>query len=117
MKKRRKTIFRNMITYKIITNKTSFEKTKINELKSKKIDIALLKAFVYYNLAFSIIENPFFIELIKTLYTEYNILIIRKLSTELLKREIIKVNLKVKKIIDILKNLTLVIDGWTSQTG
>jgi len=34
-----------------------------------------------------------------------------------LKREIIKVNLKVKKIIDILKNLTLVIDGWTSQTG
>ena len=94
-----------------------FEKTKINESKSKEIDNALLKAFVCCNLAFSIVENPFFIELIKTLCIGYNIPTRRKLSTELLEKEVIRINLKVENILKGSSNLTLAIDGWTSPIG
>lgn len=95
----------------------NFEKSKISEAKSKEIDNVLVKAFVCCNLAFSIIENPFFIELIKTLCNGYNIPTRRRLATELLERETIRVNLKVEKILQDSSNLTLAIDGWTSLTG
>ena len=68
----------------------NFERTKITEARSKEIDNALIKAFVCCNLAFSIIENLFFIELFKTLCVGYNVPSRRKLFIELLEREIIK---------------------------
>jgi len=79
-------------------------------LKSNEIDNALIKAFICCNIAFTIVKNLFFIELFKTLCLEYNSLSKWKLSIELLKRELIKVNLKVKKILNSTFNLTLVID-------
>ena len=45
---------------------------KVNKLKSNEIDNALIKAFICYNIAFTIVENLFFIELLKTLYPEYD---------------------------------------------
>ena len=79
-------------------------------MKSNEIDNALIKAFICCNIAFTIVKNPFFIELLKTLCPGYNSPSRRKLSTELLERELIKVNLKVKKILNSTFNLTLVID-------
>ncbi len=90
---------------------------KVNELKSNEIDNALIKAFICCNIAFTIVENLFFIELLKTLCPGYNSPSRRKLSTELLERELIKVNLKVKKILNSTFNLTLAIDRWTTPTG
>ncbi len=90
---------------------------KVNELKSNEIDNALIKAFICYNIAFTIVENPFFIELLKTLCSGYDSPLKWKLSTELLERELIKVNLKVEKILNSTFNLILAIDRWTIPTG
>src|SRR6266542_419568 len=50
----------------------NFEKAKVNKLKSNKIDNALIKAFICCNIAFTIVKNPFFIELLKTLCLGYD---------------------------------------------
>ncbi len=90
---------------------------KVNKLKSNEIDNALIKAFICCNIVFTIVENPFFIELLKTLCLGYDSPSRWKLSTELLERELIKVNLKVEKILNSTFNLTLVIDMWITSTG
>ena len=84
-----------------------FENTKITSSHQKDIDNALIKAFVCCNFAFAIIENPFFIELLKTLCPGYKPSLRRKLSIELLENEIAHVNLKIKHIFDNTTNLTL----------
>ena len=89
----------------------NFERIKISDSKIKEIDNILLKAFVCCNIAFNIIENPFFIELLKTLCAGYNPPSRRKLATELLEREVIRINLKVEKVLKNTLNLTLAIDG------
>jgi hypothetical protein len=95
----------------------NFEKIKLNESRVREIDSILLKTFVCCNIAFNIVENPFFIELLKALCTGYNPPSRRKLATELLEKEVIRINLKIEKVLNNTLNLTLAIDGWTSPTG
>ena len=83
-----------------------YEFTKISITKQNDIDNALIKAFICCNLAFSIIKNPFFKELLKTLSPGYKIPSRKKLS-ELLEYEVAHINLKVQKILEETNNLTL----------
>jgi hypothetical protein len=67
----------------------------------------LVKAFVCCNIAFAIIENPFFMELLKALCGGYVIPSRKKLATELLEQELARINLKIQKVLEITNNLTL----------
>ena len=61
--------------YKIdssIQTTLNFEKIILSESIIREIDSILLKIFVCYNIAFNIVENPFFIELLKALCARYN---------------------------------------------
>lgn len=83
-----------------------YEIKKISNSRQNDIDNALIKAFVCCNLAFSIIENPFFKELLKTLSPGYQIPSRKKLY-EFLEYEVAQINLKVQKIYEENNNLTL----------
>ena len=71
----------------------------------KLTDICL--AFVYCNIPFSIIENPFFIEALKHLRPDYNPSSREYLFSWLLDNEIVSVNLKVDTTFKFCNNLTL----------
>jgi len=75
--------------------------------KIKVIDRAWLKAFVACGLPFSAIENPFFIDAIKSLRTSYNPPTRGRLSGTLLDHEVISINSKVNNILLKSNNLTL----------
>ncbi len=84
-----------------------YDSTKITNSKQKEIDNALIKAFVCCNIAFAIIENPFFMDLLKMLCGGYIIPSRKKLGIELLEQELARTNLKVQKILEVTNNLTL----------
>lgn len=84
-----------------------FESTRITVAKQNDIDKSLIKAFVCCNISFSIVENPFFTELLKTLCPGYKLPSRRKLSIELLENEVARINLKMQQIFETSKNLTL----------
>jgi hypothetical protein len=50
-----------------------FESIQITTTKQNEIDKALIKAFVCCNISFSIVENSFFSELLKTLCPGYKL--------------------------------------------
>ena len=71
------------------------------------IDRSILKAFVVYGLPFHIIENPYFINMIKNLRLNYNPLTREILLNKLLPEETIRVELKIKNSLEQSNNLTL----------
>ena len=83
------------------------DNAEIPEFRKKVIDRAWLKAFVSCGIPFSIIENPFFIDAIKTLRSSYNPPSRNYLSGNLLDHEVIKINNKVNNIFKNLDNFTL----------
>ena len=68
------------------------ESTKLTEERIDEIDRALVKAFVICGIPWSTIENPFFIELLKTLRPAYTPPSRENLSGRLLAKETAKVN-------------------------
>jgi hypothetical protein len=80
---------------------------EIPKYRQKIIDQAWLKAFVSCGIPFSVIENPFFVDVIKSLRSSYNPPSHNHLSGNLLNREVIKINSKVNNILKNLENLTL----------
>ena len=84
-----------------------YDNSKITNSRQKIIDSTLIKVFVCCNIAFAIIENPFFMDLLKILCGGYIIPSRKKLATELLEQELARINLKVKKVLEITNNLTL----------
>jgi hypothetical protein len=50
----------------------NFEKIRFSESRIREINSILLKTFVCCNIAFNIVKNPFFIELLKALCAGYN---------------------------------------------
>ena len=66
-----------------------------------------MKFFACCDIPFHIIENPFFVDAIKSLRSSYNPPSRNHLSGNLLNREVIKINSKVNNILKNLENLTL----------
>jgi hypothetical protein len=81
--------------------------TEIPKYRQKIIDQAWLKAFVSCGIPFSVIENPFFVDAIKSLRSSYNPPSRSSLSGTLLNHEVIKVNSKVNNSLENMNNLTL----------
>ncbi|EXX75695.1 hypothetical protein RirG_039620 [Rhizophagus irregularis DAOM 197198w] len=65
------------------------------------------------NISFSIIENPWFIDLIKTLQPGYDFLSKQVLSGTLLESETSHVNICIMNKLSADNNFTIVMDGWT----
>ncbi|CAG8841458.1 16101_t:CDS:2, partial [Racocetra persica] len=87
-----------------------FKSTKFLEPRKIEIDETLIVVFVSCGLPFNIIENPFVINLLKVLCPEYN-----PPSRRLLDTQVAWVNIKIEQTIRSTSNLTICIDGWTSQ--
>ena len=81
--------------------------TEIPKYRQKIIDRTWLKAFISCGIPFSVIENPFFIDAIKSLRSSYNPPSRNILSGNLLDYEVIKVDSKVNNILKNMDNLTL----------
>ena len=84
-----------------------FEGRELSESKISAINQALVKAFVCCGISFSVIDNPFFRELLYQLRPNYNPPNRKILSESLLNQETSQVNKAVKKELDGSKNLTL----------
>ncbi|PKC62249.1 hypothetical protein RhiirA1_465419 [Rhizophagus irregularis] len=85
----------------------SDDKSKITKSRKKRINQAWVKAFVGCGIPFSAIENPFFIDAIKSFWPAYNPPSCNHLSRILLNYKVIKINSKVENILKNAENLTL----------
>ena len=74
---------------------------------SDKIHRSITKAFVMCNIPFSIIENPWFIDLIKTLQPGYDPPSRQVLSGTLLESEISHVNIRIMNELNADNNFTI----------
>ncbi|CAG8854860.1 44269_t:CDS:2, partial [Gigaspora margarita] len=68
-------------------------------------------------ISFSIIENPFFIDLLYNLCPNYQPPSREVLSGRLLDQEYSRVTIKREVILNESENLTIALDGWTSPSG
>ena len=75
--------------------------------RKKEIDHAILKAFVCCGISFAVIENPFFIEMLKTLQPGYTPPSRKLLAGNLLETEVAKVNRKIERELSAGENFTL----------
>lgn len=75
--------------------------------RQKLINQAWAKAFISCGIPFSVIENPFFVDAIKSLRSSYDPPSRETLSGNLLNHEVIRINSKVKNILSNENNLTL----------
>jgi hypothetical protein len=90
-------------------------KININDEDNKKlsveqivlIDYSMLKAFVMCGIPFQVIENPYFISMLKNIQSNYNLPSQERLSTNLLYEEVIQVKIKISNSLERVKNLTL----------
>ena len=72
-----------------------FESTKLEKGRIEEIDRAITKAFIMCNIPFNVIENLWFIDLIKTLQPAYNAPSRRILSGSFLQVELARINIKI----------------------
>ncbi|CAG8658314.1 36851_t:CDS:2, partial [Racocetra persica] len=79
----------------------------LSEERINAINVALLKAFVVCGISFSVIENPFFIDLLQTLCPEYQPPSREVLAGRLLDQEYSKVVIKREAIFRESNNLTI----------
>ncbi|CAG8842081.1 21676_t:CDS:2, partial [Gigaspora margarita] len=83
----------------------------------KDINRALVKAFIVCRVPFHIIENPFFLELLKTLRPAYEPPSRDVLSGRYLAQETAFVNQAMIKQLNESKNLTITCDGWSNPSN
>jgi hypothetical protein len=83
------------------------ENEELSEEQVALIDHSILKAFVMCTVLFRIIENPYFINALKNLQSNYNPPSRERLTTNLLCEESIRTEIKIKNYIEKEKNLTL----------
>ncbi len=89
------------------------ENNKNNELPVEQIvliDRSVLKAFIICEISFQIVKNPYFINLLKNLWSNYNPPSWKHLFTNLLNEESIQVEIKINNSLENTKNLTLGMD-------
>ena len=92
-----------------ITNADN-ERDKNNELLPEQvalIDRSVLKAFVMCGIPFRVIENPYYVNMLKNLQANYNLPLQKQLSNNLLGEECIRVEIKINNYLEKSKNLTL----------
>ncbi|GET04043.1 ribonuclease H-like domain-containing protein [Rhizophagus clarus] len=100
------------------TSIRSFYKNKeLEKGYSDEIHRSITKAFVMCNIPFSIIENPWFIDLIKTLQPGYDPPSRQVLSGTLLESETSRVNIRIMNELSADNNFTIAMDGWTDPHG
>ena len=80
---------------------------ELSEEQVALIDRSILKAFVMCATPFRVIENPYFINVLKNLQPNYNPPLRERLSTDLLSEEAIRTETKINNYIEKEKNLTL----------
>ena len=83
------------------------ENEELSDERVALIDRSILKAFVMCAIPFRIIENPYFINVLKNLQPNYNSPSRERLATDLLSEESIRTEIKIKNYIEKEKNLTL----------
>ena len=86
------------------------ERDKSNELLPEQvalIDRSVLKAFVMCGIPFRVIENPYYVNMLKNLHPNYNPPSRERLSNNLLSEECIRVEMKINNYLEKSKNLTL----------
>jgi len=84
-----------------------YERRELSESKIAAINQALVRAFVCCGISFSVIDNPFFQELLYQLRPNYNPPNRKVLSDTLLNQKTARVNKAVKKELENSKNLTI----------
>jgi hypothetical protein len=80
---------------------------ELSEERVALIDRSILKAFVMCGIPFRIIENPYFINVLKNLQPDYNSPSRERLTTDLLSEESVRTEIKINNYIEKEKNLTL----------
>ena len=83
------------------------ESNELSEEQRALIDRSILKAFVMCGLPFQIIENPYFINMMKNLRLNYKPPSRERLSNNLLNEEAIRTEIKINNTLERAKNLTL----------
>jgi len=84
-----------------------FESKKLEKGKIEDINRIITKTFVMCNIPFSTIENPWFIDLIKSLQPGYDLPSRRILSGSLLEAEVARINIKINNELDKENNFTI----------
>lgn len=90
-----------------INQEESNKDEKLSEEAAALIDRSVLKSFVMCGIPFRVIENPYFINMLKNLQSKYNLLSRERLSTNLLDEESVRVDIKIINSLENAKNLTL----------
>ena len=90
-----------------------YESTVLTDQRKNSINKSLLLAFVCCGIPRNVVENPFFIELLKQLRPAYEPPSRKYLSEKLLTDEISLINSQLNTIFDSNDNLTLALDGWS----
>jgi len=80
---------------------------ELSEERVALIDRSILKAFVMCAIPFRIIENPYFIHVLKNLQPNYTPPSRERLTTDLLSEESIRTEMKINNYIEREENLTL----------
>jgi hypothetical protein len=80
---------------------------ELSEERAALIDRSILKVFVMCAIPFRIIENPYFINVLKNLQPNYNSPSRERLTTDLLSEESIRTEIKINNYIEKEENLTL----------
>ncbi|GET00495.1 ribonuclease H-like domain-containing protein [Rhizophagus clarus] len=88
-----------------------YKNEKLEKGYCDEIERSITKAFVMCNIPFSTIENPWFIDLIKTLQPGFDPPTKQVLSGTFLEAETSRVNIRV------MNKLTIALDGWTDPKG
>ncbi|GES90541.1 ribonuclease H-like domain-containing protein [Rhizophagus clarus] len=82
--------------------------------KSDRIDKALTRFFTCCDVSFRIVESPFFLDFLQELNSAYSPFSRDILTKRLFEEELGYVNSKVLRELEVTKNLTLALDGWSS---
>ncbi len=85
----------------------SDENQVLSENLKNNIDRSITIAFVMCGFPFSIIENPWFVNALKSLWPNYNLPTCEYLVSSLLNNEAVRVNYKIEIALKNSKNLTL----------
>ncbi|GBB85292.1 hypothetical protein RclHR1_11850007 [Rhizophagus clarus] len=91
------------------------ESSKLSQERYHEITRACVKAFIICGIPWHVIENPFFIELLKTLHPGYMPPSRDNLSGELFAQEAVVVNQQIIKELKNSTSLTLLYDRWTNM--
>src|SRR6266498_4783454 len=84
-----------------------FKKKKLEKVKIYEIDRTMTKTFVMANIPFSVIKNPWFVNLIKILQPAYDVPSCQMLGGILLQAELARTNIKIENELSREENFTI----------